>query len=167
MSLLFIASMQDRKDVGLAFETVSKVGVSASRAGSVLDLSAGQKGNQIPSITFGGTWHTCCPRDCQRGAPPPPAIPLLAHMHHAHIEAEHLFFWGRARTGITLHGRSIAKETNKVFPTWDRFWASTRVLWKRSWAWSTLTHGNNLHKPCPDFQQKYELCWELSSDITL
>lgn len=78
-----------------------------------------------------------------------------------------IFFWGRARTGITLHGRSIAKETNKVFPTWDRFWASTRVLWKRSWAWSTLTHGNNLHKPCPDFQQKYELCWELSSDIIL
>lgn len=83
--------MQDRKDVGLAFETVSKVGVSASRAGSVPDLSAGQKGNQIPSITFGGTWHTCCPRDCQQGAPPPPAIPLLVHMHHAHIKAEHLF----------------------------------------------------------------------------
>lgn len=111
MSLLFIASMQDRKDVGLAFETVSKVGVSASRAGSVPDPSAGQKGNQSPTVTFGETCHMCCPRDCQRGAPPSPAIPALVHKHPSRIKAEHLF-WGRTRTGIILHGRSFAKETS-------------------------------------------------------
>lgn len=115
MSLLFIASMQDRKDVGLAFETVSKVGVSASRAGSVPDPSAGQKGNQIPSITFGGTWHTCCPRDCQRGAPPPPAIPLLLHMHHAHIEAEHLFFEGEPGLGSLCMEDQLQKRQIRCF----------------------------------------------------
>lgn len=45
MSLLFIASMWDRKDVGLADETVSKVRGSASRAGSGADNCRGQRGS--------------------------------------------------------------------------------------------------------------------------
>lgn len=43
MSLQFIASMWDRKDVGLEDETVSKVRGGANRAGSGAENSAGQR----------------------------------------------------------------------------------------------------------------------------